>query len=994
MKLPTNQDAAEAPRLQLDVLSGPPVKKSPCRIMKGNLMQTNPRRLLVLCSVLLALLPGIGGSAAENRFVLQVNDVSGLDEPWPLVGGLPFPEGALRDASLIRITRDGREVPAQVDVTATWRDGSIRWALAGFMGSPQGSYEVEFGPGVSRRRPATPLRVEHGWSGQVRIDTGAATYEFASGQLLPNRVALGGVAVFDGAGEGAYLVDNQGRRSRVSGPRADVTSEVVKEGSGRFVLRREGWYVTDSGERVARARAWFYFMAGSPAVRITHSLILTEDTNRLWVRDYGLELATPVRAEEVAFALNEPSELERASTRHPAHGREATPEEILAMSEIYSRIPPGGAQRFTVKPGGDEVFLLQDQYAHFLERDFRAVIGRASSASSGSGVYGAGPELLKEFEQAGDWADARYADHGLTVVVPWLAQQFPKEIAFGPGGVRVALWSNRSGRELDFRAATLAKDYWQTWAQYYRSRQRSGEAAAKLAGEPSNAQCAARTQDVWLLPRALRDSENLIHARAAAAARPPLLQADPAWLCASEAIGWPMHSRDERQFPEEEAMLEKVWHSLMARYAQLRMTGFIAWGAPPHIRGYSDMFRVSALVDYGLRRHIWGLYARSGDRRYYEFASRLNRFGGDWNLAHWTAGEKFKGGFVGEKQLHDFWSRPIYWGSMTQVNPIGGNTGHDIANWLREYHLTGDEYALELTRLHGEALKEHWPQAKRSQDRYDGIHMVLRVMSDLYAREWDEDFRRMAQEVAQFAIDLNSPNGINDAIRFGALYKVDRNAISLYFYHRETGDPRARESLLKAMDYEHRFDRISSDVFSGQNYSMFLYSIAYRWTRNPAYLGLLNRLLEAHRRGPDRPVNITMQINPTMGMPAALAVMAEPNLPVVPPVPLLSAEGGPIVFRKPEGRAVKLSAFVKTLNEEVRPKAAATLRQRGSLPLRNLEVRAEQMMATAYEGRRDLTKWHLSVAVPAEAPAGEYALEVAGAAGITLLESSTGLAGH
>ncbi len=210
--------------------------------------------LILVCS------RGMAGS-----FELRVNDVSGLDEPWPLVGGLPFPEGELRDASQIRIIgADGVEIPAQVDVAATWRDGSIRWALVGFTSSPQGKYRVEFGPGVSRRAPTQPIRIDRNQAGGLTVDTGAAVYEFLPDRLLPENARMRETVFLAASGDGAYLVDHRGRRARVAGATAELVSEIVKQGPARAVLRREGWYVTAAGERVARAKVWFYFAAGSP----------------------------------------------------------------------------------------------------------------------------------------------------------------------------------------------------------------------------------------------------------------------------------------------------------------------------------------------------------------------------------------------------------------------------------------------------------------------------------------------------------------------------------------------------------------------------------------------------------------------------------------------------------------------------------------------------------------------------------------------------------
>ncbi|MDY0166745.1 MAG: LamG-like jellyroll fold domain-containing protein [Thermoguttaceae bacterium] len=608
----------------------------------------------------------------------------------------------------------------------------------------------------------------------------------------------------------------------------------------------------------------------------THSLILTEDTNDVWVRDYGLQFRSPEAPREVVFALGEAEQ---------------------AADELLSMRPVGVKSLFATAPDGGEVFVLQDVFPHFLQREASALVGRAKPSdrerfrTDMANHSQPDHEVLQETAAVGDWADAAWGSHGLTVVTPWLAQRFPKEIAFGPDGARVAFWSGRSGRELDFRTATLVKDYWQCWAD------RAPEGADALAAAPSNAHGAARTHDVWLLPRSPADSPQAIAARAKAASQPPLLLADPKWLAATEAVGWPMHPRDEQRFPEEEAVLSEFWDRLMSSYEELRRTGFIAWGDPPHIRGArSQFFRVSGQVDYGLRRHVWGLYARSGDRRYYDYGARFNRFAGDWSIVHHAAGEKFVGGFTTTRPLEGFWSRPLYWGTHSALEPAGGNTGHDIVNWLLEYYLTGDEYVMELTRMHGEAFKAHWEQTARSRDRYDGIFMILRVLANLYAREWDEDFGTMARELARYVIDLDSPNGINDAIRFGSLYKVDRNLISLYYYYRETGDDLAREAFLRGIDYEYRFNRVSG-AFAGQAYPSFLFSIAYRWTGDPNYLRVVNASVDEHRRWPGT-VNITSQINPTMGIPAGLYALQFPGAEFV---DVLDSDAPEVSVFAPEG---------------------------------------------------------------------------------------------
>ena len=77
----------------------------------------------------------------------------------PLTYGVPIPEGLAKSvANLVLLSPAGAPAPAAIQPMATWRDGSIRWALLDF----QVDYErqlidsgwrlVEFSPERRRRR--------------------------------------------------------------------------------------------------------------------------------------------------------------------------------------------------------------------------------------------------------------------------------------------------------------------------------------------------------------------------------------------------------------------------------------------------------------------------------------------------------------------------------------------------------------------------------------------------------------------------------------------------------------------------------------------------------------------------------------------------------------------------------------------------------------------------------------------------------------------------
>ncbi|MFN2352526.1 MAG: hypothetical protein ABR497_11340, partial [Kiritimatiellia bacterium] len=946
----------------------------------------------LLCNLLLPLAYG-----AES-FQLQVNDVSGLDEPWPLIGGLPFPEGELDDASRIRVVDgDGKEVPAQIDVAATWRDGSIRWALAVLTASPQGAYRVEYGPDVSRATPAYPLTVQQTDDGAITVDTGAAVYEFLSDRLLPETARMGDTVFLSNAGDGAYLVDNQGRLARVAGELSGIETEILKQGPLRTVIRREGWYVTADGARVARAKVWFYFSAGVPYVKVTHSLIFTEDTNKLWVRDYGLEFRTPAAPKEAVFALSEATWADRYIYKGPPEDKE----KCRDLAEMFSS---GLVEReqtlFKVALDGGEAYMLQEDYPHILDRKFQAVVARSPSPLiTDEGVIDADNfwvhYWLKETEVAGDWAAARYNNHALTVVTPQLAQRFPKEIAIGPSGARVAFWSGRSGRELDFRAVTLVNEYWKGWADnaihafrdFHTGRlpSRGTAIGTRVAQQPSNAQGAARTHDVWLLPRAGNMDEQRLKARGLAAAHPPLLQADPAWLCASATVGWPMHPKDTERFSEVEVKISDYWSETLGSsygHATLRRTGFIMWGKNVTLGHHNRWFRLSRAIQYQLDYHGWQLYMRSGERRYYDYGRHFTRFVGDLCYHHWNAGNRFRGGFV-DANGH----MPFYWHGKSNLGSVFVSFG-----WLMEYYLTGDEYANELLLMVGDAYRENWDD---QQHLAVGPWNHLYNLAVLHTHNPDEAFSNIMQRIASMLIDLDNPAGLNDSYHRGMYYKTGTIWLfPLYFYYNATGDETAREAILRMMDDKFRFF-----YSNNQTYRLFLFAEVYRWTGNPAYLRLINLMVE-------QPFFGLMGHNFFQGAPAALRALDAAEQPIE-PFPVLAAtrikDGDnklemsvlrndftgvgimehefieadslpSILVRKEEDKPVNLSIFVRVsdeMDENTEPDAVVAHHKPNGegAKVDNVRIVKQQRFKTTNPGRWYPCRWHFQLTLPADLPA-------------------------
>ena len=185
---------------------------------------------------------------------LIIDSPSGLAEPWPITCGVPLPEGRFKDTTGLRLVDgDGKTVPCQIDVTATWlSDRSVRWALVSFQGQPDRSYRLQLAEsGPAEQARGTSIRITE-QAGAWIINTGGAEFRIDENDALVSRVAVDGHVLLARGGRGAYVIDNRGREARLGGPGSDMTSRFCTQGPRWTVVRREGWYVTDEGERLAR----------------------------------------------------------------------------------------------------------------------------------------------------------------------------------------------------------------------------------------------------------------------------------------------------------------------------------------------------------------------------------------------------------------------------------------------------------------------------------------------------------------------------------------------------------------------------------------------------------------------------------------------------------------------------------------------------------------------------------------------------------------------
>ncbi len=106
-----------------------------------------------------------------------------------------------------------------------------------------------------------------------------------------------------------------------------------------------------------------------------------------------------------------------------------------------------------------------------------------------------------------------------------------------------------------------------------------------------------------------------------------------------------MLPKDARRFPREEAYISDFFDRII--YGEVVFPKpVISPRRCPNVTG-PGWFKCNGLIDYHLRRNVWALYARSGERKYFEYGERFNRFAGDMVMHHWdTAGQAGLGRFA------------------------------------------------------------------------------------------------------------------------------------------------------------------------------------------------------------------------------------------------------------------------------------------------------------------------------------------------------------
>lgn len=588
----------------------------------------------------------------------------------PLGCGIPLKEGQADAIEHLAIQGNKGLVPAQFEVRTRYPSGSIMWLWADFVSSPDMRHSLVFG----QNNPATSLPdiVVRQTTREIVINNGVLELTWNRQYATPVRVSYleedTRRQIATGDGGGIYLIDNNDRKAILCGRAGELDWKVETVGKIRVVLRCEGFYSTREGMPVARAIVRYHIYRDQPEVKLEHTFIVIKDNDEVWYKE--LSVALPLKPEGKQKAIF----CDAKGTFHT--------EDVQAEQEAW---------------------IFQKEFPVYARTDCICELGKDAKAKT-------------TVAQSADWAALQSKTGSLMLAVKDFAQQFPKEFCAGNGRLTAKLWSGRDGRRLDFHPKTMAADWWKEWVDYANvesTNQKVPEAQPEnIRSGKINPSCigVARTHTLHLayFPGPLKPAK--CKELAARFQEPPLAYPDPRWTCHVDSRAfWQLAAKGEggKQYEDIESFISFWFDQFTMPQECFRQTGFYDWGwhtllgyfkitEGGQVRVYPRWYRLNFCNIYALSKFLLIGWARSGDRRYLEAATRFTRYASDYKFVHADGGhdKKTKGQIV--------WGfnhcLPTWWGSGTLRYGIDG----DVVSPLTLLHLLRDErWAKDTLALYG-----------------------------------------------------------------------------------------------------------------------------------------------------------------------------------------------------------------------------------------------------------------------------------------------------
>lgn len=745
-----------------------------------------------------------------------VDETRVIRSAWPLTGGVPLPQGAVKSLDQLRVTNAEREeVPRQFKVTATWPDGSLKWVLVNLQADVTPAYRptlfLEYRPKaflpMAPELTLQPLTVNE-TDADITVTTGPMrlSVDKNNGQLLESVwLDADGDQSF-AEGERVLLpsdgyVQFKGQRYRTSLDPESVEVTLEEQGPLRSVIKMSGWYANADGDQFCRHVTRLELFAGKSYARMYHTLIYTgfpANPHHFIHENIKLPDNEPIDA----FGLDFHAQLDEDIAYYTADDQGLVFETLETPVALVQSTP-------------NQVALFKPD----------------------------AQTPVREGAVAEGWIDAADLQKGVSVYVREAWQQAPKawRVQSNDAGAKITLdlWPAEAG-PLDLKT--------------------NAEAYGPGAVARGSAYGLAKTHEIYLYFHPAAVQGPYLRQVAEAFDKNPVLLADPDWISTTGAIGFTASKNQNSMVFDAEVMLGNLfdwalrqpqsfqWYGMLD-YGDTRLwyrrdaydKSYSEWGWHPE--GRWGWFNVEGV---GLHTGLLLQFMRTGDIDYFRFADRNTKHIMDVDTVHYNT-------VANDRRLRKLPEDFSQVGSMHRHNADhwGGRneeTSHThLLGLLWHYYLTG--YARSMDVAHevgGFVLKDkvtYFRHPDISPQR--SVANALWCAIDMYAATHDPKYREAADKWARVLVRGQNSDGSweetynpvkqiwtgGPKTRFMALYTIP----ALITYHTYTGSPNAAEALVRGVDYLIKKERFLP-YFDGLAY-------AYRLTGKDRYLAKARELL-------------------------------------------------------------------------------------------------------------------------------------------------------
>ena len=326
---------------------------------------------------------------------------------------------------------------------------------------------------------------------------------------------------------------------------------------------------------------------------------------------------------------------------------------------------------------------------------------------------GAG-HVLAQGQQAAGWVQVGGPPAPVLVCVPHFWEQFPKALRCGPKTLVVELWSAQSGGRPFVAHAGAGKSH---------------QVGISLG---------SALPERWLTP---------LHACCT-----------PEWYCRSGAFD-EVVPRREGKYSNYEAIVPAAFERMLADRAGYGMEN---WGDVWQ-EGYVPKAKTWSNQEWDLANSWVMAYARTGQRRYLDFAHEAARHFADVDCIH----AAIHPGLVGGSWMHAHTSLRGH-----QLEPPNFAHAGWVEGLLNVYHLTGDRRGLEAARGIADYICRHAPPTDHHGPDGPAYHLSIQrpagwpltTLGLLYRETWEPVYLQTSRRIVDYARRIQDPDrGIWDA---------------------------------------------------------------------------------------------------------------------------------------------------------------------------------------------------------------------------------------